>query len=144
MAKERQAKLRGGAAVVLVCLFAQTSNLAIAQSEATTAAQPPTKTQLHGLLLGRYQALAGAWFVNEQCSTLEAKQSEQLATLINNLNVYTRDQKLATDDELVSMQNKAKQIASKDKYKACKEPSKQLVDGGYQLAWYLHQHLIKP
>jgi len=102
-----------------------------------------SKDQLHKVLLGRYQVIAGAWYINKNCRVLGNEQSEKFEKYVGDLNVYAQNNQLAPTQHLLLMQQNARFGASLEKYASCDEEAESVVKGSYALAEMLHQDLVQ-
>jgi hypothetical protein len=101
------------------------------------------KSQLHKILMGRYQVIAGSWYINKNCSFLPDEKSKNFEKYVGALNVYAQHNKLAPTEHLLQMQKNARFGASLEKYASCGQDAKTTVNNSFKLAEMLHQDLVQ-
>src|SRR5690606_20408284 len=127
--------------IVLFILTACNSNPSAEKLRSAKSENDLTKEELHQILLGRYQVIAGAWYVNKKCNFLSVKESENLEKHVGALNVYAQHNQLAPTEILLQMQKNAQFGASLPKYSSCGEEAKNMVKSAQQLSSMLYQDL---
>ncbi len=105
-------------------------------------AQTEAQKNLIGSALDNYSKVAGAWHLNVQC---QFYQNENLANFREDVAIITRalHTELGNSNILLQIQASAKKVASQEKFKACEEDAKGVVDWGVRYSGIWSDEIIK-
>lgn len=90
----------------------------------------------------QYAIIAGAWYMNKQCSVLDVDKSKEFEWNVGQVNV-AMGRLTKNLSVLQTIQQSAKNTAESDKYKDCGEDSKKIILGSFDLAKNMNLALTK-
>ena len=129
--------------ILFVALVFASASIGVASAQQLAPEQKkPSLSDLHSILIGRYQAIAGAWFIEQNCKFLEPEQRVSFEKYVGALNAYAQHKALVPTDQLLQMQKDGKMASELPTYSVCKEDSENLVRPTFMLTEMLYQDLI--
>ena len=94
-----------------------------------------------GVLFDKYATVAGAWFVNNNCSILNEKENSEFFWYTSEFTKIVSS--LKNPKMVTSIQKSAKKVSEQDKYKKCGDESKEVVQQSFNIAKELVHKLSK-
>lgn len=100
-----------------------------------------TEEELHKTLLGRFEQIAGGYYVNELCNYLKPDEKSAFVTKVAELNIFA--QKKFGSQMILTSQKMGRMGAARKPYSECKIKSKEFFDAALFLVNDLYSKIIK-